>query len=161
MDAGAEASVAPRAGAQGRSRSIDALIEDYASRYRVRVSLVRALIEAESAFNPRALSSKGAMGLMQLMPATAEYLGVADAFDPSENLRGGVAYLRHLLDRYHGDERLALAAYNAGPSAVDRYGETTPPFPETLNHAARTIGLAGADVTATDEAPDATSADSR
>ena len=139
-------------------RSIDALIEDFASRYRVRVSLVRAVIEAESAFNPRALSSKGAMGLMQLMPSTAQYLGVVDAFDPSENLRGGVAYLRHLLDRYHGDERLALAAYNAGPGAVDRFGQTVPPFPETLDHGARTIGRAES-VDMTDEEGEGNGAD--
>jgi soluble lytic murein transglycosylase-like protein len=100
----------------------------------VRPDLVRAVIQVESAFNPAAVSPKGAMGLMQLMPATAEMFGVGNPFNPDENVRAGVAYLRRLLDRYDNDERLALAAYNAGPGAVDRYGQTVPPFRETLRY---------------------------
>ncbi|MFN7982137.1 MAG: lytic transglycosylase domain-containing protein [Vicinamibacterales bacterium] len=104
-------------------QAIDGLIEHYAEQYGLRLALVRALVQAESAFDPRAVSSKGAKGLMQLMPLTASSFGVSDPFDPNENLRAGTAYLRHLLDRYHGDERRALAAYAGGPSAGDRFGQ--------------------------------------
>lgn len=127
-----------------KSRSFDELIEEHATRNGVRRDLVRAVIQVESAFNPRAVSNKGAMGLMQLMPATARQFGVVNAFDPDQNVRGGVAYLRQLLDRYDGNERLALAAYNAGPGAVDRHGQTVPPFRETRDYVSRVNGLAGA-----------------
>ena len=130
-----------------RSRLFDDLIAAHASRNGVRADLVRAVIQVESAFNPRALSVKGAMGLMQLMPATARQFGVFNAFDPSENIRGGIAYLRQLLDKYNGSERLALAAYNAGPAAVDRFGQTVPPFRETRDYVTRIRGLAGARLT--------------
>jgi hypothetical protein len=126
-----------------RSRGFDELIENVASAQGVRTDLVRAVIQVESAFNPLAVSDKGAMGLMQLMPATAKQFGVSNAFDPHENVRGGVAYLRRLLDRYGGDERLALAAYNAGPGAVDRHGQTVPPFRETRAYVSRVNRLAG------------------
>jgi len=126
-----------------KSRSFDDLIEEHATRNGVRRDLVRAVIQVESAFNPRAVSNKGAMGLMQLMPATARRFGVANALDPEQNVRGGVAYLRQLLDRYNGNERLALAAYNAGPAAVDRHGQTVPPFRETRDYVSRVNGLAG------------------
>jgi soluble lytic murein transglycosylase-like protein len=126
-----------------RARAFDDVIEEHATRNGVRKDLVRAVIQVESAFNPRAVSSKGAMGLMQLMPATARQFGVRNAFDPDENVRGGVAYLRQLLDRYDGNERLALAAYNAGPGAVDRYGETVPPYRETRDYVSRVDRLAG------------------
>ena len=98
------------------------LIRQHASQQGIRPDLVRAVIQVESAFNPRAVSPKGAMGLMQLMPATAKQFGVIDPFNPAENIRAGVTYLRQLLDRYDHDEQLALAAYNAGPGAVDKYG---------------------------------------
>jgi len=137
---------ATRYAAPEKSRSFDDVIEEHASRIGVRKDLVRAVIQVESAFNPRAVSSKGAMGLMQLMPATARQFGVANAFNPDENVRGGVAYLRQLLDRYEGDERLALAAYNAGPGAVDRHGQTVPPYRETRDYVSRVNGLAGGGV---------------
>jgi soluble lytic murein transglycosylase-like protein len=110
------------------------LIREHASRHALRVELVRAVIQVESGYNPRARSPKGAMGLMQLMPATARQLGVGNAFDPAENIRGGCAYLRQLLDRYQGNEELALAAYNAGSDAVDRHGNAVPPYQETREY---------------------------
>lgn len=94
--------------------------------------LVRAVVQVESGYNPRALSRKGAIGLMQLMPETARDMGVDDPWDPEQNVRGGTAYLRRLLDRF-GDLDVALAAYNAGPEAVSRYAGV-PPFEETRNY---------------------------
>lgn len=111
--------------------SIEALIETYTSAFDVRASLVRAMIQVESAFNARARSPKGAMGLMQLMPATAAELGVHDPYNPEENIRAGVTYLKQLLARFDQNEELALAAYNAGAGAVERYGMKVPPYPET------------------------------
>ena len=110
------------------------LIREHATRQALRVELVRAVIQVESGYNPSARSPKGAMGLMQLMPATARQLGVRNAYDPAENIRGGCAYLRQLLDRYQGNEELALAAYNAGSNAVDRHGNAVPPYRETRDY---------------------------
>jgi soluble lytic murein transglycosylase-like protein len=104
--------------------------------------LVRAVIHAESNFNPMAVSRTGAMGLMQLMPGTAERFGVGNAFDPQANIRGGVTYLRFLLDKFNGDERLAVAGYNAGEGAVTKYGGV-PPYNETTNYVARVMDLHG------------------
>ena len=125
-----------------RSRQYDDLISEHARLNGVRTDLVRAVVQVESAFNPRAVSPKGAMGLMQLMPATAREYGVLNAFNPVENIRAGVAYLRRLLDRFSNDEQLALAAYNAGPGAVDKYDNTVPPYRETKAYVARIDQLA-------------------
>ncbi|HEX5474924.1 MAG TPA: transglycosylase SLT domain-containing protein [Vicinamibacterales bacterium] len=126
-----------RAGAIRRAAGFETLIQDAASTQSLSPDLVRAVIQAESAFNPRARSVKGAMGLMQLMPDTAAAYGVDDPYDPAENIRAGAAYLKSLLARYDGDETLALAAYNAGPGAVDHYGGTVPPYRETKAYVAR------------------------
>ena len=131
--------VAPRA---VRNR-FEPLIMEHAARHSLRPALVRAVIQVESGFNPRARSPKGAMGLMQLMPDTARELGVVDAYDPADNIRGGTLYLRRLIDRYHGNEELALAAYNAGSGAVDRYGRAVPPFRETRDYVKKVGSASG------------------
>jgi soluble lytic murein transglycosylase-like protein len=123
-----------RPAAAARAAAYDEFILRHAATHGISPDLVRAVIQVESAFNPRAVSPKGAMGLMQLMPATATEFGVLNPFDPAENVRGGVAYLRRLLDRYDHRVELALAAYNAGPGAVDRYGQTVPPYRETRDY---------------------------
>jgi soluble lytic murein transglycosylase-like protein len=123
--------------ASDRALMYDGLITEHAQANDVRPDLVRAVVQVESAFNPRARSPKGAQGLMQLMPATAQQFGVKNAYNPEENVRAGVAYLRQLLDRYRNDEELALAAYNAGPGAVDKYGQNVPPYAETKNYVAQ------------------------
>jgi soluble lytic murein transglycosylase-like protein len=128
-----------------KSAPFEASINEHARRQRVAADLVRAVIQVESAFNPIAVSSKGAMGLMQLMPATATELGVVNPFDPDQNIRGGVTYLRQLLNRYDGNVEVALAAYNAGIGNVAKYGGDVPPFKETKNYVKKITG--GAAVT--------------
>jgi transglycosylase-like protein with SLT domain/uncharacterized protein DUF4124 len=125
-----------------RTTAYDSIIDEHASQHGIRADLVRAVIQAESAFNPAARSIKGAMGLMQLMPATALAYGVTNAYDPVENIRAGVAYLRGLLDRYSQNEELALAAYNAGPTAVAKY-RAVPPYRETKDYVAKIQKNAG------------------
>ena len=120
-----------------RGHAFDDIIGEHSRRNGVRADLVRAVMQVESAFNPYARSPKGALGLMQLMPATIRQYSVTNPFNPAENVRAGVAYLRHLLDRYQDNEELALAAYNAGPGAVDKYRQTVPPYKETRNYVAQ------------------------
>jgi soluble lytic murein transglycosylase-like protein len=109
---------------------LDRLVKQSARKYGLDPRLLEAVMQVESAGNPRAVSRKGALGLMQLMPATARELGVGNPLDPRENLEGGARYLSRLLARYQGDLEMALGAYNAGPGTVDRYGGV-PPWPET------------------------------
>jgi soluble lytic murein transglycosylase-like protein len=116
---------------------------EHSTRHSLSPELVRAVIQVESGYNPRALSAKGAMGLMQLMPQTARMLGVQRPYDPEQNIRGGTRYLRLLLDKYDGNVELALAAYNAGPGAVDRHGRRTPPYRETQNYVRKVTSAAG------------------
>jgi hypothetical protein len=117
-------------------------INEIAERYGVDPALIHAVIDAESAFNPWAVSRKGAQGLMQLMPRTASALGVRDSFNPRENIEGGVRHLRYLLDRYPGNVSLALAAYNAGEGAVDYYGGV-PPYAETQQYVQKILQRGG------------------
>jgi len=120
------------------SRLFDPIIADVSGRYQVDRALVKAVIRAESAFQPHAISPKGARGLMQLMPRTALMHGVRNVHEPSQNIEGGVQHLRMLLDRYSGNVVLALAAYNAGEGAVDQYGGI-PPFAETRDYVWRVL----------------------
>ena len=120
------------------SRNLGAIIGDASSRSRIDADFIASVIHAESANNPRAVSRKGAQGLMQLMPETARNLGVKDSFDPADNVEGGVRFLRELLLRYHGDAAKALAAYNAGPYRVEQY-KGVPPYRETQAYVARVI----------------------
>ncbi|WP_051376776.1 lytic transglycosylase domain-containing protein [Burkholderia sp. WSM2232] len=115
------------------------MIDEAAREYNVPPALVRAVVTTESSFDPQAVSPKGALGLMQLMPATARRFGAADSMDPRTNLRAGTRYLRWLLDRFDSDLNLAVAAYNAGEGAVDRYGGQIPPYPETREYVTKVL----------------------
>lgn len=114
------------------------LIKTCSEKYGVSSSLIKAVIHAESGYNPNAVSNKGASGLMQLMPGTAKSLKVTNSLDPKDNVEGGVKYLRFLLDTFHGDVSLALAAYNAGLSRVAKYGGI-PPYAETRTYVNRVL----------------------
>lgn len=124
------------------SGEIARLVRNLAPHYSLDPNLVLAVVEAESGFNSRAKSPKNAQGLMQLIPATASRFGVKDVWDPEQNLRGGMAYLRWLLDHFDGDVKLALAGYNAGENAVERHGGI-PPYNETQNYVKKIIGRIG------------------
>ena len=113
------------------------LILAAATRYHLDPDLIHSVIAIESNFNPKAVSPKNARGLMQLMPRTAELMGVKNAFDPEQNINGGTRYLRGLLDKYRNNLTLALAAYNAGPDSVDKYGHHVPPYLETMKYVQR------------------------
>jgi soluble lytic murein transglycosylase-like protein len=118
---------------------IDALVSQNSATWQVDPSLVKAIIANESGFDANATSKVGAQGLMQLMPATAQAVGVRDSYDPNQNVAGGTRYLRGLLDRFNGDVRLAVAAYNAGPNAVEKYGDV-PPYAQTQNYVQNVLG---------------------
>jgi len=130
----------PGTGRSLKKSEWDKYITRYSKEYGVDEDLVRAVIRTESANNPNALSSKGAMGLMQLMPQTAKMLGVKDAWDPEENIRGGVKYLSQLSDKFNGDIVKILAGYNAGPNRVVQYNGV-PPFAETQNYVKKILAI--------------------
>ncbi len=124
-----------------RATQFDSIIEHAAVSAAVEPNLLRAVIVVESGFNSRALSKRGAVGLMQLMPATASRFGVSNPYDPRENVHGGARYLKFLIDRFGNNVRLALAAYNAGEEAVDRNGGQIPPFTETMAYVPRVLKI--------------------
>ena len=129
-----------------RRKRLTGLIEEAAQATSLPPALIHAVVRAESAYRADAVSSKGAVGLMQLMPATAERYGVTDREDPVQNLNGGTRYLRDLLQMFDRDLQLALAAYNAGENAVIRYGNAIPPFAETQDYVRKVIRFYRADV---------------
>jgi soluble lytic murein transglycosylase-like protein len=124
----------------GRQR-FDGVIAHAAGLYKIEAALLHAVISVESGYDPKALSKRGASGLMQLMPLTAKRYGVANAFDPAENVRAGAQYLNDLLKVFDNDLPLALAAYNAGETAVLKYGKRIPPFRETAAYVPKVVGL--------------------
>lgn len=128
----------PKKKASQYIKEYEGIIVQASQRFKVDPSLVKALIKAESDFDNRAVSNKGAQGLMQLMPETANAMEVANPFSPEENIFGGTRYLSLLLERFESDEILALAAYNAGPEVVESYGGV-PPFPETESFVAKVL----------------------
>jgi soluble lytic murein transglycosylase-like protein len=119
----------------------DSIIENAAQSASVEPNLLRAVIVVESGFNSRAVSKRGAVGLMQLMPATASRFGVSNPYDPRQNIHGGAQYLKFLIDRFGQNVRLALAAYNAGEEAVERNGGQIPPFTETMAYVPRVLRI--------------------
>lgn len=119
----------------------DSIIENAALSASVEPNLLRAVIVVESGFNSRAVSKRGAVGLMQLMPATASRFGVSNPYDPRQNIHGGAQYLKFLIDRFGQNVRLALAAYNAGEEAVERNGGQIPPFTETMAYVPRVLRI--------------------
>jgi len=140
---------APHAALENNSETNDStptadfstIVHEKAALYDLDPSLIKAVITTESNWNSRAISSKGAMGLMQLMPTTATDMRVHNPFDPEQNIEGGARYLKYLLERFHGDLTLALAAYNAGPTTVEKYGYTIPPINETQNYVRKVLSL--------------------
>ncbi|MDB6084313.1 MAG: lytic transglycosylase, catalytic [Gammaproteobacteria bacterium] len=124
-----------------RAAQYDSIIERAATSAAIEANLLRAVIVVESGFNSRAVSKRGAVGLMQLMPATAYRFGVSNPYDPKENVHAGARYLKFLMDRFGQNVRLALAAYNAGEDAVDRNGGQIPPFTETMAYVPRVLKI--------------------
>lgn len=133
----------------GQDDSLSAIFQEAANTYGVPISLLTAMAKQESNFQADATSRSGAMGIMQLMPATASYFGVEDPYDPKENIMAGAKYISQLLDKYNGDTSLALAAYNAGSGNVSKYGGI-PPFKETQNYVAKILGYMEEGVTLPD-----------
>ena len=117
----------------------DHFIREASELYSVSYPLLKAIIKAESDFNPRAVSKKGALGLMQLMPENIKAMRISDPFDPWENIMGGARYFRKMLDRFEGKLSLSLAAYNAGPTTVERYNHQIPPYKETENYVEKVL----------------------
>ena len=136
LDTKVEHSKNPTSAARGE---INELIDKYSTQNGLDADFVKAVINQESGFNPNATSKCGAMGLMQLMPGTAQGLGVTNAYDPEQNIEGGTKYLKGLMDRFDNNKSLALAAYNAGPNAVKKYGGI-PPYQETQNYVKNVLG---------------------
>jgi soluble lytic murein transglycosylase len=120
-------------------QSFEDYIRQASDRYGIAFPLLKAIIKAESDFNPRAVSKKGAMGLMQIMPENIKAMNISNPFDPLENILGGARYFREMLDRFEGHLSLSLAAYNAGPTAVERYNNQIPPYKETENYIERVL----------------------
>ncbi len=120
------------------SNQFDPIINEASKKYDLEAPLIKAVIKAESDFDPNAISHKGARGLMQIMPMNYRLLNVENPFDPQQNIDGGARYLREMMDRYNGKLHLSLAAYNAGPGAVDRFGGV-PPYPETTEYIDRVM----------------------
>ena len=119
--------------------SYDRYIKEASELYGVSYPLLKAIIKAESDFNPRAISHKGALGLMQLMPENVEAMNIVDPFDPWENIMGGARYFRKMLDRFNGKLSLSLAAYNAGPTTVEKYNNQIPPYRETQRYVEKVL----------------------
>ena len=122
-----------------KSQAYEEMIQNAARRHKVSPALIKAVIQAESRFNPSAVSAQGAVGLMQVLPSTARSMGVGSPYEPDNNIDAGVLYLRQLLTEFNDDEHLALAAYNCGPDAIRRYGNSMPPFRETKSFVAKVM----------------------
>ncbi len=139
-DAEVEPGEAPPSFSLVDSKNFDFLISELAKKYEIEFALVKAMIRAESGFNPNAVSRKGAKGLMQLMPETALRMNVSNIFNPKENIEGGVRYLKYLLSLFNNDVRLSLAAYNAGENIVAQLG-TIPPYRETVDYIRKVLSF--------------------